>query len=90
MAAVAKRAQAALLGRANRLSRDANSGNVMQHALRLVKSVLAKELTPNGLTTAEIYKLTKEHPLPPDLKPQYFPPGFLSPPNPHTIIRSQG
>jgi len=73
-----------LISPKEKLSRDAHAGKVMRDAIGLVKSILDKELTPNGLTTAEIFKLTQQRTPPPDFKPVPLP----CPPNPDSIIRS--
>jgi len=88
MAAALRRAQKALYRPAERLTRDANTGKALEHALRLVKSILAKDLTPNGLTTGEIFKLAKDHKPPPDFEPAFLPRGSTPPPRPDLIIRS--
>jgi hypothetical protein len=87
-AAAARRVQKALLRPAERLVRDANTGKVMEHALHIVKGVLAKNLTAEGLTTAEIFKLSQDHKPPPDFKPAYLPKGSTIPPKPDSVIRS--
>ena len=67
----------------------ANSAKVMTQAIRAVKDVVLKNITPQGLTTAEIFKLTQTMQNPPQFRPALLPKNAAPPPFPRKLIRSQ-
>ena len=67
----------------------ANAGKVMAYAIRAVKDLVSKNITPKGLTTAEIFELTQSIPNPPNFKPAILPQNATAGPFPDNLIRSQ-
>ncbi|KAF8699399.1 hypothetical protein AX14_000976 [Amanita brunnescens Koide BX004] len=61
----------------------------MTQAIRAVKDVVLKNITPQGLTTAEIFKLTQTMQNPPQFRPALLPKNAAPPPFPRKLIRSQ-